>query len=47
MWSFQQSYPQFIGTPSKNLEKQQLTSYFKNFYEQETDKMPCQLHGDT
>jgi hypothetical protein len=32
---FQQSYPQFLGTPSKDHEKQQLTRCFKNIYEQE------------
>ena len=37
--SFQQSYPQFIGTASKDLEKQQLTHDFKNIYEQENDRM--------
>jgi hypothetical protein len=31
--SFQQSYPQFLGTPSKALEKQQLNGVFKKFYE--------------
>ena len=40
--SFQQSYPQFLGTPSKDLEKQQLTCDFKNIYEQENDRM--QIH---
>lgn len=37
--SFQQSYPQFIGTASKDLEKQRLTCDFKNIYEQENDRM--------
>jgi len=36
--SFQQSYPQFIGTASKDHEKQQLTRCFKNIYEQEFTK---------
>jgi len=40
--SFQQSYPQFIGTASKDLEKQRLTCDFKNIYEQENDKMHSQ-----
>jgi hypothetical protein len=31
--SFQQSYPQFLGTASKGLEKQQLIAVFKKFYE--------------
>jgi len=35
---FQQSYPQFLGTPSKDHEKQQLTSVFKKLYEQSNDK---------
>jgi hypothetical protein len=30
---FQQSYPQFLGTASKALEKQQLIGVFKKFYE--------------
>jgi hypothetical protein len=33
---FQQSYPQFLGTPSKDLEKQQLTRVSKKFYELRT-----------
>lgn len=37
--SFQQSYPQFIGTASKDLEKQRVTCDFKNIYEQENDRM--------
>ena len=37
--SFQQSYPQFIGTASKDLKKQRLTCDFKNIYEQENDRM--------
>jgi hypothetical protein len=37
--SFQQSYPQFIGTASKGHEKQQLKRDFKNIYEQENDRM--------
>ena len=41
--SFQQSYPQFLGTPSKDLEKQQLTCDFKNIYEQENDRMQQRL----
>jgi len=41
--SFQQSYPQFFGTASKALEKQQLTCDFKNIYEQENDRMQQQL----
>ena len=36
MLSFQQSYPQFLGTPSKDLEKQQLTRVSKKFYELRT-----------
>jgi hypothetical protein len=35
---FQQSYPQFLGTPSKDLEKQQLTCVFKKLYEHSHDK---------
>jgi hypothetical protein len=31
--TFQQSYPQFLGTVFKGLEKQQLIAVFKNFYE--------------
>jgi hypothetical protein len=30
---FQQSYPQFLGTASKGLEKQQLIGVFKKIYE--------------
>ena len=33
MHSFQQSYPQFLGTASKGHEKQQLIGVFKKFYE--------------
>ena len=33
MSSFQQSYPQFLGTASKDHEKQQLIGVFKKFYE--------------
>jgi hypothetical protein len=36
--SFQQSYPQFFGTASKDHEKQRLTRDFKNTYEQEMTK---------
>ena len=47
--SFQQSYPQFIGTASKDHEKQRLTRDFKNIYEQENDKMhgPLQIEAST
>jgi len=31
--SFQQSYPQLLGTASKDHEKQQLMGVFKKFYE--------------
>jgi hypothetical protein len=34
--SFQQSYPQFLGTVSKGLEKQQLIAVFKKFCELQT-----------
>jgi hypothetical protein len=34
--SFQQSYPQFLGTVPKGLEKQQLIAVFKKFCELQT-----------
>jgi hypothetical protein len=34
--SFQQSYPQFLGTASKDHEKQQLIGVFKKIYELQT-----------
>jgi hypothetical protein len=36
---FQQSYPQFLGTASKALEKQQLIGVFKKFYELQAVRM--------
>jgi hypothetical protein len=40
---FQQSYPQFLGTASKALEKQQLNDVFKKFYELQTVKMDVSI----
>jgi hypothetical protein len=37
--SFQQSYPQFLGTASKDHEKQQLIGVFKKFYELQAVKI--------
>jgi hypothetical protein len=40
---FQQSYPQFLGTASKELEKQQLNDVFKKFYELQTVRIDVSI----
>jgi hypothetical protein len=40
---FQQSYPQFLGTASKELAKQRLIGVSKKFYELQADRIDVSI----